>query len=397
MRYGIEKPRRVARGIAALLIVFVSVTALSCSSSRRGGASAVEPVRHGSIAPSAGEIVPALATGAEAMRLAAASYSEWLYADYDNAEKTALRVASDDGAAKSARVEAQKTLVLVFLSKGDEDAARAALEKMLDLDPTARFSPEGKYPPKVYDFFHEVKDALPEGTMDINTIAVGDFENNSVYTKKYKDYDFDLFRPALVHSIITDLSEATGLKIVDRQRTEKIIEETKLIDTGMLDPEQAVRAGKLLGAHCFVFGQYMILDKKKVRIDMRVVHTATGEIIVAKQITGEFRGKPEKFLEIEKELVMLIAGAVDQVAGKVGEKKTDYSAAADAHFAAIGKEIDSRENYAEAHFLIGRAVEHEENMNYKAALASWKDVLKMDPENEDARRRILVLTPIVAG
>ncbi len=387
---------RITQGLVSLLVVFVAVAGFSCSSGSKASRSAAEPVASDmKMLPTS--IVPAIAPPGTHLELAAASYNEWLYANYSSAEKTARRVTEDAGASVGARVEAEKTLVLVFLSNGDKDAAREALERMLDLDASARFSPEGKYPPMVYEFYHEVKDAMPEGTMDIRTIAIGDFENNSVYTKKYKNYDFDLFRPALVHSIITDLSTSTGLKIVDRQRTEKIIEETQLGATGAVDPQQAVRAGKLLGAHCFVFGQYMILDKKKVRIDMRVVHTATGEIIVAKQITGEFRGKPEKFLDIEKELVLVVAGAVDQVTGKVAGQKSDYQATAAAHFIAKGEDINDRKNYTEAHFLIGQAVEHEENMDYRAALTSWQQVLEVDPENEDARQRVLVLTPIVAG
>lgn len=387
---------RIARGPIALLVLFVAVMAFSCSSGSKASHSAAEPTSSAMMSPP-GAIVPAIAPAGTQMELANASYNEWLYANFDTAEKTARQVVKSGDASVAARVEAEKTLVLVFLSKGDEDEAREALQRMLDLDSSARFSPEGKYPPMVYAFYHEVKDAMPEGTMDIRTIAVGDFENNSVYTKKYKDYDFDLFRPALVHAIITDLSSTTGLKIVDRQRTEKIVEETQLVSTGMVDPQQAVRAGKLLGAHCFVFGQYMILDKKKVRIDMRVVHTATGEIIVAKQITGEFRGKPEKFLDIEKELVTVVAGAVDRVIGEVTGEHTNYEATAASHFIAMGENINDRKNYTDAQFLIGQAVEQEENMDYEAALSSWRQVLEVDPENEDARQRVLVLTPIVAG
>lgn len=388
--------RRSARGLAALVVVTVMVTVFSCSSGSKASRSAAEPVSSEMRMPASG-IVPAIAPPGTYMELASASYNEWLYANFASAEKTARQVTDNADATVDARVEAEKTLVLVFLSKGDDNAARKALERMLELDPSARFSPEGKYPPVVYDFYHEVKDAMPEGTMDIKTIAIGDFENNSVYTKPYKNYDFDLFRPALIHSIITDLSASTGLKIVDRQRTEKIIEETQLAGSGMLDPQQAVRAGKLLGAHCFVFGQYMILNKKTVRIDMRVVHTATGEIIVSEQITGEFRGKPEKFLDIEKELVMVVAGAVDQITNRVVGRKSNYQATAATHFIARGEEIKDRENYSEAHFLIGQAVEYEENMDYRAALSSWRQVLEMDPENEDAKQRVLVLTPIVAG
>jgi len=249
----------------------------------------------------------------------------------------------------------------------------------------------------VIDLYHEVRDSLDTGVMDIHTIAIGDFENNSVYQGKFKKYDYELFRPALVHAIITDLSASTELRIVDRQRTEKIVEETQLGAAGIVDPGSAVRAGKLLGAHCFVFGQYMILSKKTVRIDLRVVHTATGEIIVAKQVTGEFSGKPEKFLEIEQELVMEVAAAVDSVVMETTGKASFLKTQAEEYFVAQAEDVKEKKDYPETQFLVGDAWQKEQAEDYASALETWKKVLDIDPDNRDAKRRVLILTSHVTG
>lgn len=377
------------RIVLAVLITIVAMSLSSCASSKNGSGGSEDLVY------AANEGYSAPASGSQ-MELAVASYNEWLYLNFDRALQLASRVQEDPAADQASRVEALKTVCLCNLSNGNEAAARDAIVKMLEIDDSARFTPEGKYPPPVYALYHTVKDEMP-GTMDIRTIAIGDFENNSVYTKGFKNYDLDLFRPALTHSIITDLSASTDLKIVDRQRTEKIVEEIQLGGSGIMDAESAVRAGNLLGAHCFVFGQYMVLDKKNVRIDMRVVHTATGEILVAKQITGEFKGKPEKFLALERDLVTEIAGAVDQVINGVPAEKSSYKAAADAHFITKKKEVKGRDGYAESQFAIGQAVQDEERSDYSAALASWKRVLDIDPENKDAKQRVLVLTQLMTS
>jgi TolB-like protein len=272
--------------------------------------------------------------------------------------------------------------------------AREAVVRLLSLDPRERFSPEYLYPPPLLRLYHEVRDSLAPGTMDIRTIAVGDFEDNSVYRGKIGDLDPSAFGPALVHTVITDLAEATSLRIVDRQRTRELLQEIRLGQGGFADPQEAVRMGRLLGAHAFVFGQYMILSPKRVRIDARVVRTATGEIILARQITGDFDGDPEKFLKLERELVLSLAQGIEEILQRAGSQER-LRTGLEELFARKAKGIRYRKGYVRSVFLAGEALAMEASGEYRKAKGWWRKALEADPQNEVARQRLVVLEPLL--
>jgi TolB-like protein len=311
--------------------------------------------------------------------------------EYKSAEEMARSVVGAPGATKADLVEAQKTLACVYVMQKQQLAAIQSLMSMLKIDPTARFSLEESYPPPVISRYWSVRDSLFSGTTDIKTIAVGDFENNSVYTGKFKDYDFGALAKALPHLITCDLAEAGDLKVVDRQRTSELMKELAISASGVADKKQGVKIGKFLGAHAYIFGQYMVLSKDKVRIDARVVQTATGEVLQARQVTAEFSGDPEKFFALEKQLITellttLKASGVRTADDPVGQ--------ASAYFEKRSKNVGNRKGYVEGLFLTAEALRAEEARDYKTAVDGWKKVLAADPGNELAALRVKVLEPL---
>ena len=147
-----------------------------------------------------------------------------------------------------------------------------------------------------------------------------------------------------------------------------------------------MQAGRLLGAQTFIFGQYMILSKNKVRIDARVVHTATGEIILTKQVTGDFGGDPEKFLELEKELVVALAQGIEKVAKAMNQTMT-LEQLTKGYFDEKSKAIDKREAYVEVQFLTAEALELEDAGKFEKAQKIWQKIREADPNNEVAQVR----------
>lgn len=310
-------------------------------------------------------------------------------AEYAAAETIARSIAGRPAAGKDDLVEAQKCLACVYVMRKERRQALDSLVQMFQLDPTARFSPDAHYPPPVVRTYYEVKDSLFVGTVDVKTVAVGDFENNSIYTGTFKDLDFGALSRALPHLITLDLAEATDLKIVDRQRTAEILKELAISESGIADPRMAVKAGQLLGAHAYIFGQYMVLSKDRVRIDARIVRTATGEVVTARQITAPFGGKPEVFLEIEKRLIGELMRALDLELGADISGQADQRA--EAWFGERSKRLKGRDGYVEGLFRTSAALDAESRGDWAAAIAGWKQVAEADPGNEVARIRIQVL------
>ena len=315
--------------------------------------------------------------------------------EYPVAVRIARSILSSSETNEADRVEVHKILAAAYTMNRTRQNALDNLVMMFNLDTSARYSPDTNYPPPVLDNYYAVRDSLFSGTMDINTVAVGDFENNSVYTGKFKDYDFGALEKALPHIITQDLTEITDLKIVDRQRTAEILREIKLSSSGFASPDQAVQAGKLLGAHSFIFGQYMLISADKIRIDARIVQTATGEVLSARQITGKFGGKPEVFLELEKKLITELMKTLNGALGT--EVLAEPEKVAREYFAEKKKEIKGRDGYVDGIFLTSQALEAEKQGDYAAAIENWKAVLAADPENEVAAIRVKILAPLAQG
>ncbi len=315
---------------------------------------------------------------------------------YQDALKLAAQIVSSAEASPSDKVEAYKCQTCTYVAQRQVDPARRSIADMLGLDKSARFTPDYNYPPPVIDLYNAVRDSLYPGTMDIHTVAVGDFEDNSPFKGKFKDYDFSLFRLALAHTVMADLAEATPLKIVDRQRTGTLLKEIELGQSGFVSPQEAVHFGQMLGAQSFIFGQYMILSKDTVRIDARLVHTATGEVILTKQVTGNFGGDPKKFLILEQDLVKALADGVQQLLAGQGEK-IPLDQMTSQFFEKKMDGIKDRKAYVESKFRIAEALETEDKGDYRKAKALWQKVLEIDPENEIANRRIMALSSVAQG
>ena len=316
-------------------------------------------------------------------------------AQYSRALELAKAIIASDADTED-KLSAYQCKACTHIATKQYDPAKETIAGMLSFDPTSRFSPDTTFPPAVIDLYNAVRDSLFPGVTDINTVAVGDFEDNSVYQGKFGDYDFSLFQRALIHTINADLSEATDLKLVDRQRIAQITDELKLNQSGFVNPAQAVKAGELFGAQSFIFGQYMILSKNKVRIDARVVHTATGEIVLTKQVTGDFSGDPEKFLALEKELVIALAEGIDQIRKGAGEE-SDLRDKAKSYFDEKDEGMGKRTGYVESKFLEAEALGLEDKGKFAEAQEVWKQILTVDPKNTVAPVRIRVLDTLLQG
>ncbi|MEP6733065.1 MAG: CsgG/HfaB family protein [bacterium] len=107
------------------------------------------------------------------------------------------------------------------------------------------------------------------------TVAILSFNNGS-FGKDAKDYDG--LSKGIPDFLITDMSTNTGIRVIERDQVQKLVDEQKLVTSGQVDKETAVKVGKLLGAQHMIFGVYMTDPKGNFRIDARAVNVETGEI-----------------------------------------------------------------------------------------------------------------------
>ncbi len=118
------------------------------------------------------------------------------------------------------------------------------------------------------------------------------FDNNS------GDTSLDGLKKGLADMLVTDLSGVSGMTVVERARLNDVLAELALTQSSYFDPTTAVKLGKGLGASHVVTGAFMTASPK-LRVDIRLVKVATGEVVAAEKVVGELTA----IFELEQRLV----------------------------------------------------------------------------------------------
>jgi TolB-like protein len=85
---------------------------------------------------------------------------------------------------------------------------------------------------------------------------------------------------------LVNLSRVPNIRLVERSRIDAVRAEQNLLRSGLLDTDEAIQAGKLLGAQYMITGQIIPMNAQVI-IFARVIHVETGEIVSAAQIVAE--------------------------------------------------------------------------------------------------------------
>ncbi|MEJ2636664.1 MAG: CsgG/HfaB family protein [Calditrichia bacterium] len=132
-------------------------------------------------------------------------------------------------------------------------------------------------------------------------IAVVDFEDRSGWGHN--------IGTGLADMLVTELVKSGNFMVVERQELAKIMEEQGLGMSGAVTPQSAAQVGKLLGVELMVMGSVSEFGEKKsgvggavgrlgiggkiskskarAVVDVRLVNTSTGEIVMAETAEGE--------------------------------------------------------------------------------------------------------------
>lgn len=110
-------------------------------------------------------------------------------------------------------------------------------------------------------------------------VAVLDFASTA------KDPTVEWLGPAVAETITTKLAAIRSLHLIERAQLYRVLQEQKLNLADLVDPAQAIRVGKLLGAEQVVLGGYTVFGGT-VRFTARFVDVATGTIVATSQVNG---------------------------------------------------------------------------------------------------------------
>ena len=222
--------------------------------------------------------------------------------------------------ASDCKAYCQQTRSCAYLSMGQREMAVQALTDMLRDDPHAPYDGR-RFPAVMSDLYRDVRDSIltsigEEGTLDIRTVAVLDFEVHNWVGQKYDDYDVNALGAALQMIVATDLVEGSNLVVVDRTNMQSVVAELELTSSSRLvDQDNAIRLGKMLNAHAFVDGQISFVDKEYLRVDIQVIHAATTRVL-NRHYEGRFTSGSE-LMKLQRGVLALVVEALNEFRDEV--------------------------------------------------------------------------------
>ncbi len=164
---------------------------------------------------------------------------------------------------------------------------------------------------------------------------------------------------ALADMVVTDLSGASGLQLVERTRLKALMGELQLSKSGFVDPKSAQKMGKGLGAQLIVTGTYSVLAERFV-LDVRLLEVQSGAVL--KAVRSE--GKIEEFVAVEKDVVEKLLDRLSVKLSLAARRKLLIEAPTESVKALVS---------------FGRGMEQSDEGRLKAARAAFEAALREDP------------------
>lgn len=113
------------------------------------------------------------------------------------------------------------------------------------------------------------------------TVAVLYFDNNSIGRDAA---DYAGMGKGVADLLITDLTAAANVRVVERERIEALLHEQNLAKQGQIDPATAVRLGRILGARHMITGGFMSTGDRMV-LTARAFDVETGQIVHTQKVS----------------------------------------------------------------------------------------------------------------
>lgn len=204
-----------------------------------------------------------------------------------------------------------------------------------------------------------VQDAPAQGTGDLPTVAVMDFTGfmlgeagNSVAVGK-----------AMSAMLVTEFSGREGLRVLERQNLQAILQEQRLALSGRVDESSAVEIGKMLGVQYVLLGAVISMGDQ-LRVDIRATDVETGEVLTVLKKNDKTEG-----------LLDVVVWIADEFSKKL--RLTPPSGRAELEAIPVRATIE-----------FSRGVDFEDKGDTAKAMEHYQRALDVYPNHRDAQRAL---------
>jgi len=115
-------------------------------------------------------------------------------------------------------------------------------------------------------------------------VAVLYFDNNSI-GKDHADYDG--VGKGIADMLITDMASNPSVQIVERERVQSLLTEQNLTKGGTIDPQTAIKLGKIIGAQYMITGGFMSDGRGTFVLTARAINVQTSAITNPTRLTSK--------------------------------------------------------------------------------------------------------------
>lgn len=173
----------------------------------------------------------------------------------------------------------------------------------------------------------------------------------------------------LTHLVLTDLAKVSQLTLLERERVQALTDELGLSANGHVDPDLAVRSGRLLGAGRVVQGTVRDLtDGDGIQIAANMVTTADGSI----GASGVAEDRLQRLFDLEKSIVLDLLDQIGVVPTPAERRAIEERPTAD----------------LQAFLSFSQGLEAEDRGDFQAAGQWFESAARRDDGFGDARGRL---------
>lgn len=179
----------------------------------------------------------------------------------------------------------------------------------------------------------------------------------------------------ITEMLITELSASPAIRVVERDRLQRLLEEQDLSRSDRVDQATAVRLGRILGAHHLLMGGFVIDPRERMRLDLRAVDVETSRVVYVETVSG----KAEDVLELIGELGRRVNGRL-RLPPVGGDGRATPSR-------------PSKSDQLKAVMLLSRALDEQDRGDLDGAAALYRQALEIYPGYDRARALLASVSP----
>lgn len=199
------------------------------------------------------------------------------------------------------------------------------------------------------------------------TVAVLPFVNSAIGAA---NAELAPLSKGIADLLITEMAQNPGIRLVERENIQKLLDEQNLARDGRIDDATAARVGKLLGARHMVTGSFVTDRSGTMVITLKSIDSETGRI----EYTDLERGRTDNFLTL--------VSTVGQKANR-GLKLPELTPAA--RQTSEARTEKQKKVSFQAVMLYSRAIAAQDAGNRQEALSLFQQTIDRFPDFDDAK------------